>query len=68
MARDSQRPVMCYCTECGRAKLVQYDTDPVIAICDNGERNVASAPVMCKRSIKVTKVRCIENLPKKIGL
>ena len=68
MAKDSNKPVLCFCRDCERSKLVRYDNDPLIAICDTGERNVASAPVMCKRSVEATKSKDIETLPKKIGL
>lgn len=67
MARDN-KPVLCYCSECAIAKMLQYEHDPVLAECDDGVRNVASSPVMCARFVQFKGIRCIENLPKKIGI
>ena len=61
------KPVLCYCAECARAKMLQYEHDPVLAECEDGIRNVASSPVMCCKFIIFNGIRCIENLPKKIG-
>ena len=69
MAKDrSTKPVLCYCHDCAHSKIFQFEYDPVITECDNGWRNVASAPVMCARHKVLEKIRCIENLPKKIGI
>lgn len=48
--------------------MLQYEHDPVLAECDDGVRNVASSPVMCARFVQFKGIRCIENLPKKIGI
>ncbi len=65
-----------YCLDCFKAKIFQYEYDPVIAECNSGERFVASFPVLCDKFkkfpthglTKEQKFRCIENRPKKIGL
>ena len=63
------------CIDCARADIFQYDYDPVIAECFDGQRNVARYPVLCNAFVGLetldTKekrfIRCIENRPKKIG-
>ncbi len=67
MASNEGKAKTCFCIDCARAKVFQYEYDPIIAECDDGTRNVARAPVKCARSIALEKIRCIENLPKKIG-
>ena len=66
---EQEKPKICYCHDCLRAKLIQYEFDPVIAVCEDGTRNVASYPVKCAKhkDIPPKQIRCIENLPKKIG-
>lgn len=64
------------CIDCLRADVFQYDYDPIIAECDDGQRNVALYPVLCNRFLGLeTKdqknkrfIRCIENRKKKIGI
>ena len=64
MGKNSDKPRICYCIDCAIAKVYQFDTDPIIAECDDGTKNVALAPVMCNKSKPLTKIRCIENRPK----
>jgi len=66
---EQSKPKLCFCSDCDRANMIQYGYDPVLAECDDGIRNVASFPVVCARhkDMPPKKIRCIENLPKKIG-
>lgn len=61
----NRKAELCRCIDCAMAKVYQYGTDPVIAECDDGTRNVANSLVMCTRSEILREIRCIENLPKK---
>lgn len=64
------------CIDCAIAQILQYDFDPVIAECPDGQRYVAVYPVLCNKfkgmETKDTKekrfIRCIENRKKKIGI
>jgi len=55
------------CIDCAIAKVFQFDFDPIIAECSDGQRNVARYPVACKRFKPLRKIRCIDNRKKKIG-
>lgn len=67
---ERKKAEICFCHDCFRAKMLQYEFDPVLAECDDGTRNVASWPVMCVRHLDIPPktIRCIENLPKKLGI
>lgn len=64
------------CIDCAKAKVFQFDFDPIIAECFDGQRYVARYPVLCgyfagmetldKKDKRF--IRCIENRPKKIGI
>lgn len=64
------------CIDCARSKVFQFDYDPIIAECFDGERYVALYPVLCNRFAgletmdkdKKRFIRCIENRPKKTGI
>lgn len=61
-------PNLNCCIDCQRAELCQYDFDPIIAECDDGQKYVARAPFGCRRFKLFKGIRCIENRPKKIGI
>ncbi len=64
------------CIDCARAQIFQYDFDPIIAECFDGQRNVACYPVLCNnfKGLETLDkkekrfIRCIENRKKKIGI
>lgn len=63
------------CIDCARAKIFQYDFDPIIAECFDGQRYVARYHVPCNdfKGLETLDkdgkrfIRCIENRKKKIG-
>lgn len=63
------------CIDCARAQIFQYDFDPIIAECFDGQRYVARYPVLCNKFKGLETldkkgkmfIRCIENRKKKIG-
>lgn len=64
------------CIDCANAKVFQFDYDPIIAECLDGQRYVARYPVICDNFDSLDRldkkgkrfIRCIENRPKKIGI
>ena len=64
------------CIDCARAKIFQYDFDPIIAECFDGQRYVARYHVPCNdfKGLETLDkdgkrfIRCIENREKKIGI
>lgn len=64
------------CIDCANAKVFQFDYDPIIAECLDGQRYVARYPIICGDFVGMEKldkkgkrfIRCIENRPKKIGI
>ena len=64
------------CIDCARAKIFQYDFDPIIAECFDGQRYVARYHVPCNdfKGLETLDkngkrfIRCIENRKKKIGI
>ena len=64
------------CLDCAMAQLFQYDFDPIIAECSDGQRNVARYPVLCNKFKGLETldkkekrfIRCIEVRKKKIGI
>ena len=56
------------CIDCEIANVFQYEYDPIIAECEDGERNVALYPVLCDKFKTLKKIRCIENREKKYGI